>query len=599
MDEQLTCIIHLQGEAEEGEVKKVDEERWKKLEKVVSCRRNWQKQTRYDSLLETFPAEHKSHHGYHSKCYKNFTAIPKALLNQSEQTETLNSQRRSSHGDCESSSTGVLPRICIFCGSDRKRKGEVLGGNETPDAEVKIRAAARQKKDEKLLTLIGDYLFGDGQDFVCLEAKYHHGCKREYLNEARPSGKKTETYVRNQAKKLLLDHIKESVVSHNIPELANSLLARYVEFYKSNGGKEEYIKQYDIQSLCRLIKRHIDTVTITGSHGVGSLVYKTGGMSYTDALKLVTSEQENKQLVVRNCARILRDDILKLKRSPIDTSSVDSIMKGEVSIPPNVSFFYQKLYNGEEPGMSHQRKMFVDSSAADAVYCCSGTKMIPGKHISLGLTLKSMTGSKRVLTLMQRNGHCCSSETTRRIDMGMERGILNEHGNVVPQGVVKEPGLSVGTAWDNYDINLETINGLGSIHHTYGIVYQNITSTPVVAASRSTERRSFSKVTRSACDDLQPYHKKPKIFVYNFVAVMFFPPENLSGYQHRNLLWICAKILHPHDIPMWHGWTYRNDVDIHPKQRTVYMQHIELPPTRYDVVMETLVYSQKVSEECG
>ena len=34
----------------------------------------------------------------------------------------------------------------------------------------------------------------------------------------------------------------------------------------------------------------------------------------------------------------------------------------------------------------------------------------------------------------------------------------------------------MGMSWDNFDINIETRNGLGTIHHTYGIVYQNISS---------------------------------------------------------------------------------------------------------------------------
>ena len=29
-------------------------------------------------------------------------------------------------------------------------------------------------------------------------------------------------------------------------------------------------------------------------------------------------------------------------------------------------------------------------------------------------------------------------------------------------------------AWDNFDINIEILNRVGTIHHKYGIVYQNI-----------------------------------------------------------------------------------------------------------------------------
>ena len=33
------------------------------------------------------------------------------------------------------------------------------------------------------------------------------------------------------------------------------------------------------------------------------------------------------------------------------------------------------------------------------------------------------------------------------------------------------------TKWDNFDVNLETVSGADSVRHTYGICYQNISST--------------------------------------------------------------------------------------------------------------------------
>ena len=47
------------------------------------------------------------------------------------------------------------------------------------------------------------------------------------------------------------------------------------------------------------------------------------------------------------------------------------------------------------------------------------------------------------------------------------------------------------------------------------------------------------------------------------------------------------------NVPMWVGW------NSHLQQRVCYMKHIQLPPTRLDVVRETLKRSQDVSDECG
>ena len=60
-----------------------------------------------------------------------------------------------------------------------------------------------------------------------------------------------------------------------------------------------------------------------------------------------------------------------------------------------------------------------------------------------------------------------------------------------------------------------------------------------------------------------------------------------------------AKALFPDDIPNWSGWNSKHDKDVNPKQVVGYLKPIQLPPTRTDVVKETMNRSQKVAAECG
>ena len=101
-------------------------------------------------------------------------------------------------------------------------------------------------------------------------------------------------------------------------------------------------------------------------------------------------------------------------------TGVESILEGEVKIPDNLRYFYHKLYTGDEnvdQPVNHRKERFIESSSADAIFMCSGSKKLPGKHVGLGLAMKSMTGSRNVVTLMNRYGHCASNETLRRVDM--------------------------------------------------------------------------------------------------------------------------------------------------------------------------------------
>ena len=93
------------------------------------------------------------------------------------------------------------------------------------------------------------------------------------------------------------------------------------------------------------------------------------------------------------------------------------------------------------------------------------------------LDLKNYLGSRNVVTLLNRYGHCASNETIRQVDMGLEEGIIKDHSSsYVSIGILKVKGLCTGLAWDNFDLNIQTFSGLDTIHHTYGICYQNIPS---------------------------------------------------------------------------------------------------------------------------
>ena len=61
--------------------------------------------------------------------------------------------------------------------------------------------------------------------------------------------------------------------------------------------------------------------------------------------------------------------------------------------------------------LSSKKSRLINTSAADAVFCCSMGKLIFGKQLSLGMTKMSMTGGKKVLILMTHYGHCTSSKT--------------------------------------------------------------------------------------------------------------------------------------------------------------------------------------------
>ena len=187
--------------------------------------------------------------------------------------------------------------------------------------------------------------------------------------------------------------------------------------------------------------------------------------------------------------------------------------------------FSKILYTGSESGPCSSRKTrLTNFSSTDAIFRCSGGNLIPGKHLSLRVALKSRRGSKSVVSLLNRFGHCIGDKTVIRMDVSFEEA-ANQNYTILPSHIQISPNLSTGLAWDNFDINIETLSGANTIHHTYGIYYQNIMPSensqfdfdikPNSFVNMQIERK-FKKVPiESKLEHSEPYHKKPNQFCHN------------------------------------------------------------------------------------
>ena len=97
----------------------------------------------------------------------------------------------------------------------------------------------------------------------------------------------------------------------------------------------------------------------------------------------------------------LRKEILSIQPRPQEEPlNAQKVLDREVEPPDSIKEFFTTLYNGYSSHLSAHKECFVDSSDADVIYACSDRKFLPGKHLSLGLKVKSITGSKNAVTLL-------------------------------------------------------------------------------------------------------------------------------------------------------------------------------------------------------
>ena len=238
-----------------------------------------------------------------------------------------------------------------------------------PSAEIKIRMAARELHDEDWLLKIGRYVYGSEPDFKALEVKYRKACYRTYLDKVHVRCSNKNSQLKKKASATLLKYADKLVKKQSVPILVSSLLKTYKDFFLSYGGDITVLKDDAVHNMGRkLNKRMGNVITVTSNKKkAGKIVYKTDAMSFEQVLQLVATTQVSAQNNIQEFANILRRDILILVKTPLNTSSVDTVTKGEMSIPDNVNFFSRKLYSGDGGTDSAQKQRFIDSGLADAV----------------------------------------------------------------------------------------------------------------------------------------------------------------------------------------------------------------------------------------
>ena len=110
--------------------------------------------------------------------------------------------------------------------------------------------------------------------------------------------------------------------------------------------------------------------------------------------------------------------------------------------------------------------------AQDIVFIASnGSKLTP-KHIALPMTMKGITRSSEVVTLLNRFGHGISYSKLKEIETAVAEIQINKHENedLIPSNCQKN--IFSTFAYDNNDMLEGTLSGKGTTHCTYGIVIQ-------------------------------------------------------------------------------------------------------------------------------
>lgn len=115
------------------------------------------------------------------ECYRRFTALNKEYTKLDPVSTSASYTTRSQSTPFRSTTTGISPKVCIFCERKDKKhnsKKQRLVNVETLNFEEKIKDYATLLEDNKMLARLGDI------DFVAKEIVYHAICRTKYQTKA-------------------------------------------------------------------------------------------------------------------------------------------------------------------------------------------------------------------------------------------------------------------------------------------------------------------------------------------------------------------------------------------------------------------------------
>ena len=109
------------------------------------------------------------------------------------------------------------------------------------------------------------------------------------------------------------------------------------------------------------------------------------------------------------------------------------------------------------PNHAHR---WILSLGQDLIHCVSRGRTKTPKHVPLPITVKSLTGSAELVTLLNRFGHGLSYSQIEELETAIaEQQITNLHNGVLLPTVCS-PSVSAVFCWDNNDLQEETLSGI-------------------------------------------------------------------------------------------------------------------------------------------
>ena len=584
------CIIHCFTGNSKDKVMRVSEYAYGVIQKEAEERRK-DKSTSgkilniFDGIPKSFLELNHDSQGMHRSCYKKFTANMKRNRSKRSSPEDITnsplvtpSKSPRLSEDVAGSSVGrrsgkldsvmLFTRQCIFCNRLRKWDGknrttEATMPCATKTAQLEIISAAERKGDLILLIRIR------GVDFVAKCIHYHNSCRRNYTRKGTHDKRldrdpnEVEKYnafysAHEQSFSDTCNYIDREVLGYGRVIQLRTLYDRYQEFLLIN-HPQHYNKNYKMYKLKnKIVERYGADITFwQPNQKTGDLIYTKDILSKSSSAKAFELSSSDEK-VIYHCASIVRKSILEKYNdiSPSWPPNLDRLEKEENQPPALLTSLLAKIVSGAPLSkVSGRKENVIHSIAQDICYSTTNGEWSTAKHTALGICIHHLTGSAKIISLLNKLGHCCSYSYVLECETGFCDLVIKTTGDL-PPGIQRIDGATVHFCFDNWDLTEETLTGLGTTHSTHGIVIQEQISIPIPAAPLSLPR-SRSRSIQFMPPDNPEYHGKDK--VEPVLAVNITEPHKLQAVKtatRSDTVWSLTRLCNQEQqvTPGWSAW---------------------------------------------
>ena len=490
-----------------------------------------------------------------------------------------------------------------------------------------LREAATKKKDNRVLKILD-------RDCVAIEVRYHMKCYKNYTNFLYRQDETCETNstpLYNAGYEQFCVEVLEDLIKKKEITYMSRLYKKFVNIVQRvEGADASSFRKFRLKQ--RLMKSYPQLVFVTPSHrNVSEIVFtenlcakdvvRDGG--YADAgcddnddddkdSQSQTKPILNELHILYHASMLLKEKLatvqgLQVPWPPLAADINDENVENIVE-PSLFNFLAWTLGFSNDAQVSSyvavtdKQNSRVKSLAQEMVLIASDGRKFTPKSLSLAMAMRQLTGSSKVIELLNQFGHCLSHNFVLRHETALAEMCISEKGTV-PTGVSKNQNLTI--AWDNDDFLEDTKTGRDTTHVTGGIVIQRDYGV-ITDESQPRESIARSSALKEVQDLIAPYvlGKKVTVNLTNALEGKDLSEKSHKQPQHAgrklDFSFIITRLQPDIQLPNWTGYNTLLCKDKIPTlSRIVYLPIINASASEYSTINAILQRSTKLADEVG